>query len=418
MMAHFASYGELKGRFDEAKKKAMCTTEASKVFEIRPSFSEYDAKVGRPSEHQEVISNHFKVDLSGVKPIHQYTITEAEDAKNATNQEDDDEEDKKPRSQRSDLIRRAIECCGHLRNHPDSYATDGLELAFAWKDLNMLEKNEPSTIDAPLAEFNVVSREAFARRPEERKKFQLLYHDTVPMHAVQNASSGDIERLPLKLDGITTASPAHAINVLVAKAAVGRAIATRNATGSPHTPLDMFQLGGNKFYDKTGVINFKLQGVKAYHGYFSALKTGMGAPLLNVNRTTTVFYEAGPVSDFMSTYTGRTIGNFTDDEKERLEGALRGVKVRIDYQHRVRAICGLGDRPAVESFMKLQSDRTTKSTTVEEHLRAENCKYACCFDAFAMLTVIRRSHDDTGDQVFHLSLRQRRKRYQTSVYTR
>ncbi|KAF2865481.1 hypothetical protein BDV95DRAFT_612626 [Massariosphaeria phaeospora] len=272
------------------------------VFEIRPGFAALEAdKGGRPAEIGVVLSNHFVTTLLPKKSLYQYTVT------GLVTDEQKKEDDVPNRPRRNELMALALAKSDILHAQRNHFATDNLEFIVAWKDLRQLQHDVQSTQGSALENFGIVTREAFGTKHQQQSlPLTLMYNGTIPMDGVTAASSGNIQALPLRLDGETTISPTHAVNILISKAVSDQA---RHSNGNS----TVFQLGGNKFFDTKNPITFDFGGVRAYRGYFAALKVGMGQPLLNVNRNTTAFYDHTNVNDFMAAYCNKVPGaQFTD----------------------------------------------------------------------------------------------------------
>jgi hypothetical protein len=100
----------------------------------------------------------------------------------------------------------------------------------------------------------------------------------------------------------------------------------------------------------------------------------MGQPLLNDNRTTTAFYDALPVHDFMRQYLDKPLNsNYSDDNIATLQAVLKSCKVFISYQKRAKPIISLGKPPKDQTFPKKGKDSEAPTTiSVTAHLRDEN----------------------------------------------
>ena len=249
--------------------------------------------------------------------------------------------------------------------HRLDFATDELVILLSTYSPETLLENaghEDTTLpaDGVLEEFSIVSREAFKNHEERTETLRLIYQGSLDFSKVLSTSKGNITGLPLRFQEGSTISPTHAMNILIGSAAWHKGA---------------FNIGNNKHYSEKDCIDFGI-GVVAHRGYYSALKVGMGRPLLNVSRCTTAFYEALSGADFMRKYVSKPItGTFSDSDIRKLEKVLKGVRVRIEYQDRTKQIYSLGDPPKDEEFLK--KDKKIKNDqgrmiSVADHIAEDN----------------------------------------------
>jgi hypothetical protein len=66
-----------------------------------------------------------------------------------------------------ELMERAVEKCGTLRNNKRDYATDHGGLVVSWKDIYLRQTNSASVSGKPLYSFEIFTREAFGSKGEK-----------------------------------------------------------------------------------------------------------------------------------------------------------------------------------------------------------------------------------------------------------
>lgn len=104
----------------------------------------------------------------------------------------------------------------------------------------------------------------------------------------------------------------------------------------------------------------------------------MGQPLLNVSTASSAFHQNISVANFMHTFFGKAddTENFPAADVDRLRGVLKGVRVRIDHEQRVRAIGDIA--PAGQTPSNVKFDNEGVEITVAKHL--EDCQSTYQFE--------------------------------------
>ncbi|KAL1798315.1 hypothetical protein ACET3X_002352 [Alternaria dauci] len=335
---------------EEQKVKFRAAAAASKTQAIlvRPDFAQSDGF------DDVVFTNHFAIELP-TKDLYEYKMQGIITREQA-------EEDQVPSTaRRQELMQQAIDNSSILRSARGTYATDEMEKIIAWVPL-------PSTNQAgdELQSIQITIQPARQGREAITRDVKLVYVGTVPVAKVVQACSGDIQNLPLEPKGDTGMNAIEAINLIIGHSA-------RNPASD--AGVTNFRLGGNKFFSTDNGSEIDLNsGLVCYKGFFFTLRHGMGKPLLNVSSAATAFYKHNIcVSDFMKQFCGIGFNSkirFTDADLRNLKEALKGVRVNIRHENRMRAvtdIAGLDEYPSRLKFVDPTSGTISVADFLDQH---------------------------------------------------
>jgi hypothetical protein len=332
-----AKFETLRAAFDERVAEAAGTEQGLLVTPARPQF----ATEGSLSA---VFTNHFAIQLPQ-SDLYEYKmegiITETQR----------DEKHIPASAQRRDLMDRAIQhssVLGHSLN-TDSFATDGLEKIVAWKILSV--PSSDARIVPPGETIEKISIPIAVRTGEDDKTqiVELKFMGTISVSNFNKACDGKIDQLPLRLGGHGehTMTPVQAINIII-----GHGVRTSNPIGQ-NGATQVFQIGSNKFFsshvsntagrpDARGSAGtFAIgNGLIGRFGFFFTLRLTMGRPLLNISTAASAFYDDDiNVAEFMRLFCNKSqTEGFSRGDVESLRGVLKGARVRIDHEKRVKTI--------------------------------------------------------------------------------
>jgi eukaryotic translation initiation factor 2C len=302
---------------EELKEKFREVAARSKTHAIltRPEFAQSTGL------SEVVFTNHFAIELP-TEDLYEYKMEGIITTEQA-------EEDQVPTTaRRQDLMREAINNSSVLRSASGTYATDDLEKIIAWTPLPSTDK-----VGGELQSIQIVIQPSRQGHAAITRELKLIYIGRVPVAKVAQASSGDIQDLPLESKGETGMSAIEAMNMII-----GHSVRHPLRVGAR-----IIRLGGNKFFSTDAQSTIDLHcGLVCLKGFFFTLRHGMGKPLLNVSSAATAFYKPNiRVSDFMKQFCGINNTNkrsFSNADLARLKNALKGVRVSVRHENRVRTI--------------------------------------------------------------------------------
>ena len=132
---------------------------------------------------------------------------------------------------------------------------------------------------------------------------------------------------------------------------------------------DIFLAGKNRFYYRPGW--FDLQGLKpenqgliGVRGYFTKIKPGCGAILLNINTVTSLFYKPECLSEYLKPFAKGSKNE--DSQGRKCKAHLTGLRVRINFDRgsanpgdptidkpsrRVKTLASIGDYPEKQEIV-------------------------------------------------------------------
>lgn len=254
------------------------------------------------------------------------------------------------RSKKRRLLQQVIDCWPFLANQSEYWATDYASRIVASRDLSSIDGHNPMS-------------------PGQSSDAPILQYFT--------AGSNIPHQLAVRLQYTGTLDPAHYIAFLAGQAPEAEVAALSQALNlimakHPNTldtngQTDIVQVGGNKFFYKSGWSTLTA-GLVAYRGYFSSVRPGMCRVLFNVNKVTTAFFEPDYVHRFIMKWLN--IGpqgerDLYEHEFGEVEQILRGVKVRIMYNRsdqkgadidresrRTKTVMGVGRPLRSQEFLK------------------------------------------------------------------
>ncbi|KAF2502248.1 Piwi-domain-containing protein [Lophium mytilinum] len=239
-----------------------------------------------------------------------------------------------------------------------NFATDDMSVIVAWKDLSAIYQKD-SAEETILEEHDV---KLGSSSKAHTYKLQLKFIGEVDTKSFQKICAGDVSKLPYELSTKNTVP--HALNIIISHA-------TRN---NKDQRAENFSVGGKKCYQ----VNTRKpsHGLEIYSGFFSTIKTSMGTPLLNVNRTTGLFLPGN-----------KRVDTFAAEYKAGWQKALIGTRVAVLYQKvkkaeeiarlhpsnqnlfKERTIKGFGLIPSKQTFTMIDADKNETVTSVRKYLK-------------------------------------------------
>jgi hypothetical protein len=281
----------------QKEKDGLTPAEHAYYYAIRPGF-------GTKKPTDSVLTNHFTVALPS--RIWRYEISGFPG--NAT------------RQKKKVMVNIIIYCAPFLSTHRAHFAYDGNEMIFAWMDLFAgLPDDQVENMGGEFFEVEVHEIPS-ARTANGQNELRSLKLRTGARHGrdfqqFMNAISGNALTTPTIVGAYVTI-----LNTIISK-----------ADSDPKQPqFETFQLDANNFflrqsYQTLGPTHSSL--LQTHVGFFSAIKPGMGVPLLNLNIATSAFYQPLRVSEYMD----RVVMPVNQEIERRNAKGLKGIRVYIDY---------------------------------------------------------------------------------------
>jgi eukaryotic translation initiation factor 2C len=153
-------------------------------------------------------------------------------------------------------------------------------------------------------------------------------------------------------------------------------IISRNGPNSKRIPI-----GKSLYVD--GFLSPRLNigsGKEIAFGFYQAVKESMCGPTVVVDRSTTVFYSAGPLIDFVASFLFNGVHDriknlfyLSDWERKRLEREIKTLQVQLNhlpYKRKVR-ISSLTPVPARQVFFRKEGIEGTTVISVLDYFRQE-----------------------------------------------
>lgn len=344
------------------------TNDGSLCYPTRPDFN------SKPDAYQ-VLTNHFVVTLPKGECLYEYSITT-----------DITTPISKPKMRM--LILDMIESDSLLWSNKESIATDGKSKIVS--SIPLYSSNHQIRVN----------------------NYQTGQIQGPPATAIMTLTPGKVHSCDGLREFVIGKNPTYenrgacdALNILLSKSLID----SNNE--------QIFQMGNNKIFYRPAWHGVEVNavgesaGLIAVRGYFSSVRPTMGAVLLNVNKVTSAFFKAQPLTEYLDKF--EVNGGF--DLPQAMEH-LKSLRVRImfsrhipdsngdpsidDERRRVKTIAGFGKIPKLQSI----SPPTDYGSNVWDHMSKKYGKHLE-IDPIAEKypTINVGSYDDESKKQYYLA---------------
>ena len=134
---------------------------------------------------------------------------------------------------------------------------------------------------------------------------------------------------------------------------------------------------GNKFFPLDQELRNLGRGLIALRGYYTSVRTATLRLLVNVNSITGTFYQPGPLTDLMDSFTY----NLRGPVQVQLHKFLKGLRVEVKHLKsstgppKIKTICGLALKPSLGATAKQVTFYWTdkkREVTVEQYFKQQH----------------------------------------------